>query len=166
VVAFGGAVTFYCLRRCAETTDRCLKGIEIDSAHPLLRMFLGATYEAQSQYQEALRELGIATKLLEGSTLCTGWLAHAHAAAGNRAEAQGLLQTLLDEAERKQVEPFSVILAYLGLGEQDQALNWLEKACDSYPGIFPLVLKTDSRLDELRTHPRFVKVMQRVGLEA
>jgi len=42
---------------------------------------------------------------------------------------------------------------YLGLGEREQALNWLEKACDSYPGVFPLMLKTDSRLDQLRTNP-------------
>lgn len=143
-----------------------MKGIEIDSAHPLLRMFLGAAYEAQSQHQEAVRELEFATKLLEGSTLCIGWLAHAHAAAGNRAEAERLLQTLLDEAESKQVEPFSVILAYLGLGEPEQALNWLEKACDTFPGIVPLMLKTDSRLDQLRTNPRFVKVLQRMDLEA
>jgi tetratricopeptide (TPR) repeat protein len=166
IVAFASGLTSYCARRYAEAIHRCLKGIEIDPTHPPLRMWCGAAYQAQSQYQEAVRELEIGTKLMEGSTLCTGWLAHAHAAAGNRAEAQRLLQTLLDEAERKQVEPFSVILAYLGLGEQEQALNWLEKACDSYPGIFPLVLKTDSRLDELRTNPRFVKVMQRMGLQA
>jgi hypothetical protein len=42
-----------------------------------------------------------------------------------------LLQRLLDEAESKQVEPYSVILAYLGLGEREQALRWLEKGCDS-----------------------------------
>jgi hypothetical protein len=52
------------------------------------------------------------------------------------------------------------------LGEQEQALNWLEKACDSYPGLIPFLLKTDSRLDELRTNPRFVKVLQRMGLQA
>jgi hypothetical protein len=54
----------------------------------------------------------------------------------------------------------------LGLGEQEQALNWLEKECESYPGVISLLLKNDSRLDELRTNPRFVKVLQRVGLEA
>jgi hypothetical protein len=52
---------------------------------------------------------------------------------------------------------------YLGLGEREQALNWLD---DSYPGVFPLMLKTDSRLDELRAKPRFVKVLQRMGLKA
>jgi TolB-like protein len=82
VIAFAGAFTSYCARRYAEAIDRCLKGIEIDSTHPLLRMFLGAAYEAQLQYEEAIRELEIATKLLEGSTMCIGWLAHAHASAG------------------------------------------------------------------------------------
>ena len=166
VVAFGGAQTSYCARRYAETIHRCLKGIEIDPAHPLLRMWLGAAYEAQSQYQEAIRELEIGTKLLEGSTMCIGWLAHAHASAGNRAEAEGLLQTLLEHAEKRVVEPFSVVVAYLGLGEKEQALDWLEKACDTYPGLIPFLLKTDSRLDELRTNPRFVKVLQRMGLQA
>jgi hypothetical protein len=51
-------------------------------------------------------------------------------------------------------------LIYTGLGEKDQALNWLEKAYDEHsnPSIF-----VRPALDALRSDKRFQDLLRRIG---
>jgi hypothetical protein len=54
-------------------------------------------------------------------------------------------------------------LVYLGLGEKDQAIDWLEKALQHREngalglGVYPL-------FDPLRPEPRFQELLRHVGL--
>jgi hypothetical protein len=67
-------------------------------------------------------------------------------------------------AGRKHVDAFSVALVYLGLGDRDRALDWLEKACDNHSGWLTQMAKNDPRLDGLRFEPRFREILRRMGL--
>jgi len=49
------------------------------------------------------------------------------------------------------------------LGEKQQALDWLEKAYEDRNWWMPW-LKVEPRLDPLRSDPRFVALLRRVGL--
>ena len=52
---------------------------------------------------------------------------------------------------------------YAALGNKDEALAWLTKACDEHEqGVVDL--KVDPRLDTLRADPRFVDLLRRVKL--
>ena len=55
-------------------------------------------------------------------------------------------------------------LIYIGLGEKDQAFAWLDKAyaerCD-----FLVYLPTDPMADPLRSDPRFLALLGRLGLK-
>ena len=57
---------------------------------------------------------------------------------------------------------FSIAVRYAQLGEKDSALDWLEKAfaerSDPMAGI-----KTDPRLDPLRSEPRFQTLVRRMN---
>jgi hypothetical protein len=57
-----------------------------------------------------------------------------------------------------------VALVYAGLGDKEQALIWLEKAYADKSESF-VELKADARFDRLRSDPRFVNLLRRVGLE-
>jgi hypothetical protein len=55
------------------------------------------------------------------------------------------------------------VLVYAGLGQSDQALSWLERACDEHSGHV-VFLKVEAEWDPLRQDPRFADFAQRIGL--
>ena len=151
--------------RYDEAVSRALKGIDVDPGYPLLRAWLGITYERLGRYPDALRELETCAQLLGDASLALGPLGHTLAVSGDRAGAQRLLEKLLAEAEPMPADPFSVALIYLGLGENDKALDWLESAFERRLGWFILFAKRDGRLDVLRNEPRFQSILQRMRLD-
>jgi len=57
----------------------------------------------------------------------------------------------------------SLILAYLGLGEYDQAFLWLEEAYKEQSNILQF-LKVHPFFDPLRDDSRFKDLLRRIGL--
>lgn len=51
---------------------------------------------------------------------------------------------------------------YLHLGDTEQALAWLEKSFE-VRGEGPIRMKTDPEFDPIRSHPRFLALLQRAG---
>jgi adenylate cyclase len=60
--------------------------------------------------------------------------------------------------------PLLIGVAYAAAGDRDPALNWLEKAVDEHAPWVP-ELKLEPTYDPLRSDPRFVVLLKRVGLE-
>jgi len=59
------------------------------------------------------------------------------------------------------VSPYSMALVSAGLGEREQALEWLSKACDErVAGLSRLA--SEPRFQSLRSEPRFVEISRRV----
>jgi hypothetical protein len=54
---------------------------------------------------------------------------------------------------------------YAGLGDKNEAFNFLEKAYQERSPDIPYFLKADLRLDPLRSEPRFRDLVRRVGLQ-
>jgi hypothetical protein len=54
--------------------------------------------------------------------------------------------------------------AYLGLGDNEQALAWLERAYQEHAPILQYI-KVHPFLDPLRNDPRFTDLVRRVGLD-
>ena len=87
-------------------------------------------------------------------------LGHAYAIAGQPDKAR----RLLPPSRRAHTSlPLDVATIHVGLGERDQAIEWLERALKerAYGSGF---LPTDPRFDPVRSDPRLVAVMRRVGL--
>ena len=63
---------------------------------------------------------------------------------------------------RPYISPVDVATIHVGLGERDQAFEWLERALKerAYGLVF---LPTDPRFDPVRSDPRFTAVMRRWG---
>jgi hypothetical protein len=57
----------------------------------------------------------------------------------------------------------SIAVAYAGLGEEDQAFQWLERSLQDRAWDITY-LKVDALLDSLRSDPRFNELVRRVGL--
>jgi hypothetical protein len=52
-------------------------------------------------------------------------------------------------------------LIHAGLGQNDRAFEWLEKADEERSEYFPW-LNVDPRLDSLRSDPRFLDLLRRI----
>jgi len=101
-------------------------------------------------------------ELSGGRLEMTAALAYSQALAGHRREAEEILAELKEALSHRYVSPYAIALIHVALGEREKALDWLEKG---YQGraFYMIWLKCDPRLDPLRTEPRFVSLLQKMG---
>jgi tetratricopeptide (TPR) repeat protein len=93
-----------------------------------------------------------------------GMLASVYARAGRRQDALRLLDKALAAFQRTHVSPSSVALIYIGLGDFERAMNWLEEGFTARDHSLA-ALKVDPVYDPLRRNPRFLSLMRRMRLE-
>jgi len=67
-------------------------------------------------------------------------------------------------AKQRYVSPAASMVVYLGLGEKEKALEWLEK-CYEDRDTQTWFLKVDPLYDSLRDEPRFQALLKKVGLD-
>lgn len=125
-------------------------------------LWLGYAYEQNHQLPEAISEFQVARRL-DDSGPPVGWLGHAQAISGNRAEAEKALQKLKEISQSRYVCPSLAATIYAGLGDKEKALQGLEKAYEDRSECL-WVLPFDPRLDSLRSDPRFQDLLRRTGL--
>jgi len=82
---------------------------------------------------------------------------------GQRDKAQRILSELKQQSKLRYVSPYDIAIIHTGLDEKDQALAWLERACDER--VFRVVLLgVEPLLDDLRSDLRFQALLKRIGL--
>jgi hypothetical protein len=54
---------------------------------------------------------------------------------------------------------------YLGLGEKENAFEWLEKAYEERSGRLGVSIRVDPMFDALRSDPRFADLLRRMNLQ-
>ena len=137
--------------------------LEMDPASEWAHLNLGQAYEQKGQFGPAIEELQKALELSHSSPLTLSALAHAEALAGNHAAANKLLAQLEALSKKQYVSPYYVAIVYLGLGKNDLAMDWLEKAfTDRSNGL--VFLKVEPELDPLRSNPRFIALQNQTQL--
>jgi len=153
----------YTARRYDEAIAVLGKIIEMDPNFWATRSFNGAARVQKGQYAQGIEELRAALKLSPRDASIAGRLAHALAFAGRRDEALRVVDDLKERSKRDYVNPYGIALAYVGLGDKDQAFAWLDRACEEY-SAWLFFAKVDPVLDPLRSDPRFQEVLRRQGL--
>src|SRR4030095_11877947 len=126
-------------------------------------LWIGEAMVQQGRYQEAITEIKRAVTLSADNTRTVATLGRAYAVAGKKLEAQQVIYQLLERSKQSYVSPYYIALVYTGLGEKDQAFAWLEKAYEERESYFNL-FKVEPVFDSLRSDPRYVSLLNRVGL--
>ena len=88
-------------------------------------------------------------------------LGHAYAVAGDRDRARELLRRLEEESARHYVSPLDFAVIYAGLGENDRAFEWLERAF-SERVVYVRFLDVDAQYARLRRDPRYPDLLRRI----
>jgi TolB-like protein/DNA-binding winged helix-turn-helix (wHTH) protein len=145
-------------RQYDQAVEQSRKTLELDLNFPHAHWTLGLAYLGKGMYREAVTELQIAQDL--GRTpVFEASLGHAWAASGDRIRALGVVE----ELKRGRPHPFGIAQVYAGLGEKKLAMEWLDQAYREHDrGL--AILKYDPLMDNVRSEPRFQKLMQRIAV--
>ena len=143
-----------------QSIQQSLSTIAMDPAFAVAHYQLGQAYVQNGMYSDAMVEFQNAIKLSGANTTFTSNLAYVYALAGRRGEAVKILndQKNRDHGSSNSAE---IALIYVGLGNNDQAMAWLERAYEER--FNPSILARPS-FDPLRSDKRFQDLMHRIGL--
>jgi hypothetical protein len=77
-------------------------------------------------------------------------------------EARKLLQELISLSKKRYISPVYMAIPCIGLGQKDQAFEWLEKAYDDRSD-WMVLLQTEPVFDPIRSEARFQNLLRKVG---
>jgi len=154
---------FYFARRYEEAVEANRKAREMDPHFAIAHIVAGAAYEQKGMYEEAIAELRQANNLPGGSAEALAALGHAFAASGRRDEALRTLKELERMSEGRYVSPLDLAILYAGLGDKERTLEQLELATEDRVGWL-INLGVEPRFDTVRSEPRYVELLRRIGL--
>ena len=160
-VAVGWAL--YHGRRYDEAIEQLYRAVDLDPNYPVTYWILGLLLRKTGRYELAIIEGEKGVNLSGGSPLMRAALAHTFAAAGRKKEAVQILGDLTELAKQKYVAPYFFAGVHAGLGENERAIEYLER-CFQEHSHWLIYLHLDPSLDGLRDEPRFQDLLRRVGL--
>ena len=145
----------------AEAYARRVLEIEPDFVMGLRR--LGVAYRHQRAYDRSVETLQRAVALSGRHPGMLAQLGQTYALQGRTREARQLLDELNVLSKSRYVSAYDRVLVHAGLGERDEAFNWLQRAYGERFGTLAL-LRVDPDLTALRDDPRFEEFARRIGV--
>jgi serine/threonine-protein kinase len=124
---------------------------------------MGLVAIRQGHFVESLSWLERAVASSGNSPLGLGFLGYAYALADRRSDAKAILEQFKDVAKQRYVSTIAPALIYIGLGELEEAMGWMEKAYLgrdaflAYANIFP-------PFEPLRDLPKFRELLGNLAL--
>jgi len=114
-------------------------------------------------FEQPLTELKEGLRLTGDTPFALARLGHGYATAGKRKEARAVLAQLDSMSKQRYVSPYDMAIVHVGLHENNQAFQWLQKALEER-SVWMGYLKVEPQFDALRSVPRFDELLRSVGL--
>ncbi|HUE81829.1 MAG TPA: protein kinase [Pyrinomonadaceae bacterium] len=146
-----------------EAISHLKKVLEMNPNFDHARSLLGFAYRQKGMYEEAISEYKKRAVPVSGGS--GGELGLAYALSGRRNEALKELDKLQELSKQRYVAPYNRAIIYAGLGDKDNALQWLERAYEDRSTRL-VWIRLDPGLDKLRSEPRFAELLRRMNLTA
>jgi len=162
IIGTNAGWTYFLAGRSDEGIAILHRVIDLDPNFPRAHFRLGNIYEHQGHYHLAIDEYEKAVSLSGGDGYYEGSLGHAYAMCGMIEKAVQSLKHLQRLSETRYVPPFAIALIYVGMGNKEHGLEWLEKAStDRSTSI--AYLRVDPSLNSLRSDPRFLSLIRQTS---
>jgi tetratricopeptide (TPR) repeat protein len=113
----------------------------------------------------AIREFQMAAETSGGSSFMKARQAYALAASGRVDATRAIFRELVRQAESRYIPAMEFAVLASGLGETDEALNWLDKAHEAR-STHLIYIGLEALFDPLRKSSRFQESVHRMGLPA
>ena len=158
-------LVYYYARRFDAAEEQFLRTLELDTWYAHARSGLAYVYLAKRRYDEALSEMEAAVEYSRRDRATSANLGYALAMAGERSAAEAIRDALIARSGETFVDPYAIALVHLGLDERDEAIRWLEAACEARSRDL-IYLQVNSVFDPFRSDDRFPALRDRIGLMA
>ena len=155
---------YYYTRQYDEAIKQLKFVLEMKGDFPPAHLWLGRSYQELRRFDDALTEFRQVDEKLPEWPVAIAARGFVEAAAGHTAEARQTLAELKTLSDRKFVTPYGVALVYAGLGQNDDAFTWLNRAFDER-SHWLVWLRLDPRWDGLRPDPRFADLVGRMRFQ-
>jgi TolB-like protein/Tfp pilus assembly protein PilF len=157
------AVQLYLARQFDQAIEQAHNTLEMDANFAISYQLLGEAHVSKGQYREGLLALEKFSALSRTSPISRALVGYSHARSGERSAALRIIEELTSASEHSFIPAFLYALVYAGLEDKDQALGWLEKAYEERFNRLAY-LKQDALWDPLRSDPRFIDMLRRLGI--
>src|SRR5437868_3061684 len=154
------AYFLYHAHRYDDAIVQIKKTLELDPASTLARHLLGCCLLWKGDTAGAIAEFQ-RSKIVVTGAWYQGLLGYAYAISGDRPKAEQMLRELEEMAKRRYVNTTAFASIYLGLGEKEKALDWLDKSYQDQESAC-WYLTVDPIYDNVRNEPRFQALVQKV----
>jgi tetratricopeptide (TPR) repeat protein len=151
----------------AREYEQCLeeakKAVAVDPAFHEAYWILGLAHLGLGHLPEALSALQKASETSGRIPFIVAALGHAYGLEGQRPEAESILAELKGPHQKRFVSEFNLALVHTGLGDLDHAFGALERGFGARDPRMAY-LATEPRFDPLRSDPRYLGLVGRMGL--
>jgi len=152
---------YYYARRYDEAIAQLRRTLEMDPGFYIAHLVLGQVLDAKGARDAAIVECQKARALNDDPSVL-GVLGRAYGLSGNKMEAEKILDQLKKLSQERYVSAYSFALIYLGLGDKEEALRWLEQSYQDRAGSDIGFIRVDPLLDPLRGDPRFEALAEKI----
>ena len=156
---------YYQARHFSDSIGPNQVALSIDPRYAVAVINLGRAYEQMRMYPEAQQAYQSILAFAPHDPALLALLGHLDAVSGQKAAARGIISQLQQMSTNKDtyIPSLYIALICIGLGDNDQAFAWLDKAYEER-SEYLVYLPTEPMADPLRNDPRFFALLERVGL--
>ena len=160
-IAMNAADPYYFARHYGPAIESLKLVLGREPRFPAAHFNLGRAYVQDGRYEEAIAAFEAAAQL-SGNRQASAALGFAYARAGRVSEARKILAEMEQLGAVRYMPSPQLALIHLGLGETEKALDRLEQGLEE-KSFWMIYLKADPVYDSLRSHPRFIRLLERLG---
>ena len=158
------ALVSYHARRYEQAVTECERALDRDKTSFLGLLAITLSYAAMGKYEQAISYAEQGVELSPDLNLLRALLATTHATAGNRKEAEALLDDLLARANQGYVGPTTISWIYANLDQPDRAFEWLNKACAEHDCTLAFGIRVPL-YDRISADARFQEIVRCLRLD-
>jgi tetratricopeptide (TPR) repeat protein len=154
---------YYWARDFDRATEQIVRTLELERDSPPALYLLGWIHTFRGQHDDAIDAV---ERALDAGGRISPYLAGlgcALAAAGRADDARAVLAEMETARGRQYVSPRDLALVHACLGEDDEAIHYLERAYEEHAPWMSF-LAVDPMWDRLRDDPRFTAIVRKMGL--
>jgi serine/threonine-protein kinase len=157
------AYILYAAQRYDEAIEQCRKALQIgpDSLYPHLHLW--RSFTEKKTYKEALDECRKAFAFF-GYDAAPQAVERSLQEPGYRETMGAAAQLVLEQSKTRYIWPPLMIPLYAYAQMDDDMFRWLEKSCEERD-LAAFVYGTDPMLERVRSNPRFIALLRKMGLQ-